>query len=98
MRSRITTDLRDDNARPYFLWDEVGTVGDLRARLASTLGEERNALIGKLMREARDTDVWLFVTPQEVWNVFPKIVRYLGRQRPFWKYLFESWARDGFVK
>jgi hypothetical protein len=57
----LTTDLDRGDARPYFLWDEDVTVDELRARLRGADGDERLRLLGKMLREARDIDVWRFV-------------------------------------
>ncbi len=93
----LTSDLADETARPYFLWDENTTVAQFRRRLATAPAAERLRLIGKLMREARDSDVWLFVTPHEVWSEFEALAPYLGRRLPFWRYLLGSWHRDGII-
>jgi hypothetical protein len=53
--------------------------------------------LGKILREARDTDVWKFTTPQEVWRDWAKLEPYLGRRREFWKFLFESWHKEGLL-
>ena len=50
------------------------------------------------MREARDTDVWSFISPAEVWANFAAIRPYLGRRRTFWEYLFNGWRRDGLLE
>ncbi|MDX2054695.1 MAG: hypothetical protein SFV15_20000 [Polyangiaceae bacterium] len=94
---KLSRDLSDPDARPYFLWSEPTTVGEFRDKLAQADGEEWARLVGTLMREARDPDVWKFVTPQMVWERFEKIDRYLGRRRPFWHYLMSAWHDDGFV-
>ncbi|MDD9938222.1 MAG: hypothetical protein OXT09_31720 [Myxococcales bacterium] len=83
--------------RPYFLWDEDTTVAGFRSALESADEAEWARLVGKLMREARDTDVWLFVSPQAVWERRSSIDRYLGRRRGFWRYLLEGWHRDGYL-
>jgi hypothetical protein len=95
--ARLTTDLTREDERPYFLWDEERTVAGFRRALATADAAERCRLIGKLMREARDPDVWRFVTPQEVWREWPRIRRYLGRRRAFWDYLLDGWHRDGLL-
>jgi len=33
--SRLTTDMKDEDSRPYFLWDEPLTIRQLRAILRS---------------------------------------------------------------
>jgi len=91
----LTTDLSRDDERPYFLWDEDCSVAEFRRALAGAGQRERQRLIGKLMREARDPDVWLFVTPREVWSQLAAIEPYLGRRRGFWRYLLTGWQRDG---
>lgn len=93
----LTTDLTREEERPYFLWDEDRSVAEFRRALAAADPRERHRLVGKLMREARDTDVWQFVSPDEVWTDFASIAPYLGRRRRFWTYLLEGWHRDGFV-
>ncbi len=93
--NRLTTDLSDPDGRPYFLWDEQRSTGQFRQALAAAPPAERYRLIGKLMREARDPDVWQFVSPHEVWTNFPAIRPYLGRRRGFWEYLLSAWHQDG---
>ena len=94
MNANLSTNLRDPSAIPYFLWDEPLTVEEFRRRLASP---ERARLLGKLLREARDTDVWLFTTPAEVWREWPAIARYLGRRRGFWEFLLGRWQEEGLI-
>lgn len=62
----LSTDLSDPDSVPYFLWDEPMTVAELRHRLARASRPERTRLLAKILREARDTEVWAFTTPQEV--------------------------------
>jgi len=92
----LSFDLQDPAARPYSLWDERdATVGSFRRALAAANEDEKARLLGKLMREARDEDVWHFTTVAEVRALMPKIDRYLGRRRAFWRYLLEAWQRHG---
>lgn len=81
-----------DDERPYFLWDERRTTLELREALARAAPEEKAQLLGKVLREARDPDVWAFTTPREVIELFPRIERYLGRRRAFWQYLIKAWG------
>jgi hypothetical protein len=64
----LTTDLSSPQAIPYFLWDEPMTVAEFRRRLQMASTAEQTRLLAKLPREARDTDVWLFISPAEVWR------------------------------
>jgi hypothetical protein len=93
----LSTDLDDPSAVPYFLWDEPMTVSEFRRRLASASSPEQTRMLGKLLREARDTDVWKFTTPEEVWRKLPEVSRHLGRRRAFWEFLFDLWQREELV-
>jgi hypothetical protein len=83
--------------RPYFLWDEDLSIDELRARLAGADAFERDRLLGKLLREARDVDVWQFVTPARVAEALPRIGRRVGQRRKFWEFLIEGWRQDGLL-
>lgn len=93
----LSTNLDDATAVPYFLWDEPMTVTELRQRLASVSPRERLRLLAKIMREARDTDVWRFTTPAEAWRQWPLLAPQLGRRRAFWEFLFAQWRQAGFL-
>ncbi len=97
MQKTLSTDLSSPSIVPYFLWDEPLTVAELRQKLKSGSVEERNRLLGKILREARDTDVWQFTTPKEVWENWDALEKYLGRRREFWKFLFEFWEKEGLI-
>jgi hypothetical protein len=92
---RLTMDLDDPQGVPYFLWDEPITLAELRARLRGD-ASERLRLLGRILREARDTDVWRFTTPAEVAAAWPELQRYLGRRRAFWEFLLGRWRELGF--
>lgn len=91
----LTTDLTRQDNRPYFLWDEDTSISELRAILSGADDAERQRLLGKMLREARDTDVWRFVSPAEVAAALPKVSRHLGRRRAFWDYLIGRWRAQG---
>ena len=97
MPAPLTTDLSSDDAIPYFLWDAPLTVRELRDRLANSSRVERDRLLGKILREARDPDVWRFTSPEEVDARWDGIVRHLGRRRPFWEFLLAAWRRQGLL-
>jgi len=92
---RLSLDLDDPAAVPYFLWDEPMTVAELRARLQGASRPERLRLLGRILREARDPDVWRFTTPAEVAASWPELQRYLGRRRAFWEFLLQRWRELG---
>ncbi len=93
----LTTDMRRGDQRPYFLWDEDLSIDELRARLHGHDEHERLRLLGKLLREARDVDVWDFVTPRDVAEALPLVRPRLGRRRGFWDFLIEGWRADGLL-
>lgn len=93
----LTTNLDRPDAVPYFLWDDPMTVGELRDRLRSLSSPERARLLAKILREARDTDVWIFTSPPEVVAQWSRLVRHLGRRRRFWEFLLDSWHRQGLI-
>jgi hypothetical protein len=87
----------DSRGRPYFLWDCDLTVEQLRAGLDDPDPEVRAYLIGKLMRQAKPDDVFLYVRPREIRELWPRLLRYLGRTREFWTWLFDTWEAQGRV-
>ncbi|MEO6772726.1 MAG: hypothetical protein ABI467_06850 [Kofleriaceae bacterium] len=93
----LTTDLKRGDLRPYFLWDEDISIDELHTTLAGPDGFVRDRLLGKMLREARDLDVWEFVTPSEVARVLPRVRRRIGRRFKFWSFLIEGWRRDGLL-
>lgn len=93
----LTFDLGAEDRRPYFLWEEDISVAELRSVLRGSDDAERDRLLGKMLREARDTDVWAFVAPREVAEALPRLTRRLGRRASFWTFLIEGWRRDGLL-
>src|SRR5438093_780021 len=93
----MTLDMRCGDLRPYFLWDEDLSIDELHRRLRGSDDAERLRLLGKILREARDIDVWEFVTPEEVASSLPAVSHRLGRRRGFWEFLIEGWRQDGIL-
>lgn len=73
------------------------TLAELKERLDSASGGEQTRLLGKILREARDTDVWKFTTPQVVWQSWVKLAPYTGRRRAFWEFLLQRWREEGLI-
>jgi hypothetical protein len=93
----LSTDLDSPDSIPYFLWDEPMTVAQFRECLRSASTPERKRLLAKLLREARDTDVWQFTSPAEVWQKWDILAPQLGRRRGFWEFLLSHWRKEGLV-
>ena len=93
----LSDDFGRPDAVPYFLWDESVTTGELRAVLAGPDTHRKLQLMGKMLRQARDLDVWEFVRPAEVRRLLPALERRLGRRFAFWRFLIEGWVADGLL-
>ncbi len=93
----LSSNLDDAQAVPYFLWDEPVTVAEFKRRLRSASAAEQTRLLAKLLREARDTDVWKFTTPEEVQRRWNELSPFLGRRRGFWEFLLEHWRQEGLI-
>jgi hypothetical protein len=63
------------------------TVSELEVRLRTASEPEQLRLLALILREARDPDVWRFVTPEEVVRLWPRLAGRLGLRRGFWKFL-----------
>lgn len=97
MAESLSSKLDSPTSIPYFLWDEPMTIAELRLKLNSSSSEEKMRILGKILREARDTDVWKFTTPREVWRNWDNLEKHLGRRREFWKFLLEFWDKEGLL-
>ena len=93
----LGTDLDDPETRPWFLWDEDMSVRELRQVLADEGHPRWLELAAKLLREARDDQVWLFLPVGRVAARYTELAPRLGRRRPFWDYLLAAWQRHGLL-
>jgi hypothetical protein len=93
----LSTDLDDDAAQPYFIWDVPVTLGELKRLLRDPDQSVRALWIARVMREARYEDVWKLVSLEDVLTWFPRAQRHLGRSRRFWEFLLGEWRRRGLV-
>lgn len=94
----MTLDMLERAKRPYFFWDEDITIDEFVAILRTGENWNRLRLLGKMLREARDIDVWHFVTPEEVAEALPELGRQIGRRRTFWEFLIQSWKDHGLLR
>jgi hypothetical protein len=85
----------DAQGRPYFLWDVDMTLERFETLLREGDADTRAYLMGKLLRQAKPDDVFVFVTPQEIRDAWSGIDRYLGRTREFWSWLLATWEEQG---
>lgn len=94
---RLTSNLDSINDIPYFLWSEDTSIKEFRNILASNGHPERILYIARLLREAKVSDVWKFLTPQQVADSFEEAAPHVGRKRAFWEYLLFVWKKHGAV-
>lgn len=94
----MTVDMTETRCRPYFLWDEDISIAELRRELHDEASANRVRLLGKMLREARDIDVWSFLTPREVAHALATVSTRLGRRRAFWEFLIRGWRDDGLLE
>jgi hypothetical protein len=90
----LGTDMTDPEVMPYFTWDAPITVSAIQERLRTGSEQARLHLLGKILREARDTDVWHFTTPQFVQQNWDRLRPHLGRRRAFWEWLLARWREE----
>lgn len=83
--------LLDPQGRPYFLWDCEWTDAEFRQLLGSAEPDVRGALLGKLLRQAKPDDVFLYTTEAEIRAHWDRVEPHLGRTREFWRWLLGVW-------
>lgn len=83
--------------RPWFLWDMKVTDAQLRERLRHPDPGIRAQWAGCILREATYTEVWSYVSLEEILRDWEHIQRHLGRRRAFWEWLFKGWREDGLI-
>ena len=79
--------MTDSSGRPYFLWDSDLSLDEFRERLRSEEPGVRGYYLGKLLRQAKPDDAFLFVTLEEIDRDWNEIERYLGKSRGFWEWV-----------
>jgi len=82
---------------PYFLWDRRLSAEEFRTILNDPDHPKRLPLLALLMREARPSEVWTYVSPSTVWASWSELVPLLGRRRAMWTWVFESWRARGYL-
>lgn len=55
-------DISRDDIVPYFMWDYQYSVGEIKKMLAEDDENQRLWLMAKIMRDARYSDVWKFIS------------------------------------
>ncbi|NUO82116.1 hypothetical protein HUU05_18760 [candidate division KSB1 bacterium] len=92
-------DVSRDEIVPYFMWDYQYTVGQIKERLARGPESERLWLMAKIMRDARYSDVWKFISLQDFLTYREGLMNgRLGRMKGFWEFLYSRWIEYGIIK
>jgi hypothetical protein len=84
-------------ATAWFTWDSPVDAGTLRERLRHPDRAVRAQWQGLVMREARFTEVFEWLSLDEIVRDMPCIERHLGRRKAFWQWLLDGWRRDGLL-
>ena len=80
--------LPDDNL--IFAWDRPESAASLRERLRVADDAEWHRLAAWMMREAKVSEVWPFLTLRQVAASFERLAPLLGRRRDLWTYLMRT--------
>jgi hypothetical protein len=91
-------DVSRDEVVPYFMWDYRYTVGQIKSVLTEKNEEKKIWLMAKIMRDARYADVWKFISLQDFLKYRQRLMPRLGREKPFWEFLYSRWIKQGIVK
>lgn len=94
----LSLDLSDEGSRPYFLWDTVLTVRDLKALLRSPDTNVKIYWMARVLRDARYSDVWQLVNLREVLTHWEVLRTRLGREQARWEFLIDGWRSDGLIE
>jgi hypothetical protein len=92
-------DVSRDDIVPYFMWDYRYTVGEIKKMLAENDEDQRIWLMAKIMRDARYSDVWKFISLQDFLKYRERLMDgRLGREKGFWQFMYSQWLKHGIVK
>lgn len=97
-RNHQLLDISQDDAIPYFMWDYRYSVGQIKSTLAQGGEAQRIWLMAKIMRDARYSDVWKFISLQDFLKYRERVMPRLGREKAFWEFLYSRWLKQGIVK
>jgi hypothetical protein len=87
--------LVDAKNRPIFLWDCDLTLDELKARLTDPDEEIAAYWLGTIMRQARPDDALTLASSAQMRALWPKLERYLGKERAFWAWFLKELEQRG---
>lgn len=77
--------------RPYFFWDYNLSERKIRKLLKSSDQTTRLWLIARILESASYKDVWRYLTPKEVIEMFPKL-RLKPSVKRAWEKALHAWG------
>lgn len=77
--------------RPYFLWDYNLNEDDVRRILARGSDVEKRWLTGRILTNARFTDIWKYLKPAQVATQFSNL-RLRPELKKIWQRAFRIWG------
>ncbi len=79
--------------RPSFLWDYDLDVSEVKAMLVELPLPKKMWLIARILEHARFSEVWKFLTPEEIKKALPQI-RMNSKRKKHWEYALEVWSNQ----
>lgn len=95
MSQPATTEKTPHADRLSFAWDRHETAEGLRRKLADAPPDQWADLAAWILREARLSEVWEFLRPEEIDEHWDALEPRLGRRRDLWAYLIKTWHELG---
>lgn len=98
MSRHLVTGLDDPEGVPYFLWSEDISGQEFISILRGERGAFlQHAYMGRLLREARLSDIWQVLTVHDILRDWRRIKPHLGKRLKFWEFLLKVWRAHGLV-
>lgn len=81
---KLSYDIKNDNAIPYFMWDYCFTNKEIKNILISSDESKKVWLIAKIMRDARFEDIWRLLDLKEILQLKHMLEHRLGHRKKLW--------------
>lgn len=95
---KITNNISDEEAIPYFMWDYLLTNKKIKEILQSSDEEKKIWLIAKILRDARFEDIKKLLKINEIYKYKEKLKYRLGHRKKIWDFLFNKYKEYGIIK
>ncbi len=94
---KLSYDIEDDNAVPYYMWDYLLTNKEIKNILSSSDESKKIWLMAKIMRDAKFEDIWKLVDLKNIKKYKIKFKHRLGRRKEIWNFLFKKYKKYGII-